>query len=295
MRAISSVLLVALGLAMLPLHAAVTSGSQVGQVTLSPSINAADFARFDKTLASDAFGGRKPGTVGAQRTIDFLVAEFKRMGLQPGNHGSWFQTVPADSTLLLNRDVKLEVVAGDHHASFANQNDMVVQTLQSKARVDLKHSPIVFLGYGVDAPNWHWNDYRGVDVKGKTVIVLVNDSGFATSDPKLFNGRAMTFYGRWTYKYAEAARQGAAACFIVHTSDEAAGYPFSVLQNSNSGPQLSLPPSVDPAPRLPVAGWLTHAAATRLFAEAGMDFDQLAAMAAKPGFQPVPLKATASL
>ncbi|MEO6801127.1 MAG: M28 family peptidase, partial [Rhodanobacter sp.] len=203
--------------------------------------------------------------------------------------------VPADSTLLLNRDVKLEVVAGDHHASFANQNDMVVQTLQSKARVDLKHSPIVFLGYGVDAPNWHWNDYRGVDVKGKTVIVLVNDPGFATSDPRLFNGRAMTYYGRWTYKYAEAARQGAAACFIVHTSDEAAGYPFSVLQNSNSGPQLSLPPSVDPAPRLAVAGWLTRAAATRLFAVAGMDFDQLAAMAAKPGFQPVPLKATASL
>ena len=264
-------------------------------VELAPQINATDFARFDKTLSSDAFGGRKPGTVGARRTTDFLVAEFRRMGLQPGNHGSFFQTVPADGTLLLNTGVALNIATHGKHASFAYRTDMMAQTLQAKAQVDLKNSPIVFLGYGVDAPNWHWNDYRGVDVKGKTVIVLVNDPGFATSDPKLFNGRAMTYYGRWTYKYAEAALQGAAACFIVHTSDAAAGYPFSVLQNSGSGPQLSLPPSVDPAPRLPVAGWLTHSAATRLFADAGLDFDALAASAAKPGFKPVPLQATASI
>jgi Zn-dependent M28 family amino/carboxypeptidase len=295
MRVTSSVLLCALGVMTLPLQAAMPPATKAATMTLAPSINATDFARFDKTLSSDAYGGRKPGTVGAQRTLDFLVSEFKRMGLQPGNHGSWFQTVPADSTLLLNNKVKLDVSTGDKHVSFANQADMMVQTLQSKAQVDLKHSPIVFVGYGVDAPNWHWNDYQGVDVKGKTVIVLVNDPGFATSDPKLFEGRAMTYYGRWTYKYAEAARQGAAACFIVHTSDAAAGYPFSVLQNSGSGPQLSLPPSVDPAPRLPVAGWLTHAAAARLFAAAGMDFDQLATAAATPGFKPVPLKATASL
>lgn len=295
MRAISSVFLLALGVAAFPSWAAAPPGQEAPSVKLAPQINATDFARFDKTLSSDAFGGRKPGTLGAQRTTDFLVTEFKRMGLKPGNHGSFFQTVPADSTLLLNNGVKLDVASKGKHASFANRTDMMVQTLQSKAQVDLKHSPIVFLGYGVDAPNWHWNDYKGIDVKGKTVIVLVNDPGFATSDPKLFHGRAMTYYGRWTYKYAEAARQGAAACFIVHTSDAAAGYPFSVLQNSGSGPQLSLPPRVDPAPRLPVAGWLTHAAATRLFADAGLDFDQLAAAAAKPGFKPVPLQATASI
>ncbi|MEO9078716.1 MAG: M28 family peptidase [Rhodanobacter sp.] len=295
MRVTSSVLLLALGVAISPLQAATSPATKPAAVTLAPSINATDFARFDKTLSSDAFGGRKPGTEGAKRTLDFLVSEFKRMGLQPGNHGSWFQTVPVDSTLLLNNKVKLDVAAGDKHVSFANQSDMVVHTLQSKAQVDLKSSPIVFVGYGADAPNWHWNDYQNVDVKGKTVIVLVNDPGFATSDPKLFNGRAMTYYGRWTYKYAEAARQGAAACFIVHTSDAAAGYPFSVQQNGNRGPQLSLPPSVDSAPRLPVAGWLTRASATRLFAAAGMDFDQLAAAAAKPGFKPVPLKATASI
>ena len=267
----------------------------VPEVALAPQINATDFATFDKTLSSDAFGGRKPGTIGEQRTTAWLVEQFKRMGLQPGNHGSWFQTVPADSITLLNPDVRLRITAHGKDTSFAYRTDMMVQTLQAKPLIDLKHSPVLFLGYGVDAPNWHWNDYKGVDVKGKTVIVLVNDPGFASGDPKLFNGRAMTYYGRWIYKYAEAALQGAAACFIVHTSDAAAGYPFSVLQNSGSGPQLSLPLSVDPSPRLPVAGWLTHAAATRLFAAAGLDFDQLAKQAAKPGFKPVPLDVTASV
>jgi Zn-dependent M28 family amino/carboxypeptidase len=295
MRTMSFFLPLAVWLAVLSPRAAATQDTVTDPVTLAPSINATDFARYEKTLSSDDFSGRKPGTAGEQRTLDFLVGEFKRMGLQPGNHGSWFQTVPAESTLLLNDKVKLHITAGTQQASFANQDDMVVQTLQGKAKVDLKDSPVVFLGYGVDAPNWHWNDYDGVDVKGKTVIVLVNDPGFASGDPTFFNGRAMTYYGRWTYKYAEAALQGAAACFIVHTSDAAAGYPFTVLQNGNRGPQLSLPSSVDPAPRLPVAGWLTHAAATRLFAAAGKDFDALAAAAAKPGFKPVPLGATASI
>ena len=298
MRAATSVLLVAATLAAGAAQAgapSAASSAAAPPVTLAPQINAADFATFDKTLSSDAFGGRKPGTVGEQRTTVWLVDQFKRMGLKPGNHGSWFQTVPADSITLLNPDVKLHISAQGKETSFAYRTDMMVQTLQAKPLIDLKHSPVVFLGYGVDAPNWHWNDYEGVDVKGKTVIVLVNDPGFASGDPKLFNGRAMTYYGRWTYKYAEAALKGAAACFIVHTSDAAAGYPFSVLQNSGSGPQLSLPTRVDPSPRLPVAGWLTHDAATRLFAAAGFNFDQLAAAAGKPGFKPVPLNATASV
>ncbi len=264
-------------------------------VPLAPQINAADFALFDKTLSSDAFGGRKPGTAAEPRTTGWLVEQFKRMGLQPGNHGSWFQTVPADSIQLLNKDVTLDIAVHGKDTRFANHTDMVVQTLQAKPNVDLKNSPVVFIGFGADAPQWHWNDYQDIDVKGKTVIVLVNDPGFATRDPTLFNGRAMTYYGRWTYKFAEAALKGAAACFIVHTSDAAAGYPFSVLQNSNSGPQLSLPTSVDPSPRLPVAGWLTRDAAERLFAAAGQNFDQLEKDAAKPGFKPVPLDASASV
>ncbi|WP_243050455.1 M28 family metallopeptidase [Dyella sp. RRB7] len=295
MRNKTHVLLLALAAGAGSLMATTPAASTEPTVTLAPQINAADFARFDQTLSSDAFGGRKPGTIGAQRTTDWLVEQFKRMGLQPGNHGSWYQSVPADSTQLLNTDVTLDISAHGKQAKFAYRTDMMAETLQAKAQVDLSNSPVVFMGYGIDAPNWHWNDYQGVDVKGKTVIVLVNDPGFATGDPKLFNGRAMTYYGRWTYKYAEAALQGAAACFIVHTSDAAAGYPFSVLQNSGSGPQLSLPASVDPSPRLPVAGWLTRDAATRLFADAGLDFAQLEKAAAKPGFQPVPLDATASI
>ncbi|WP_242451771.1 M28 family metallopeptidase [Rhodanobacter sp. T12-5] len=285
-------------MAMSPLHAATPAAPAdppASTVALAPQINTADFAQFDKTLSSDAFGGRQPGTVGAQRTTDWLVEQFKRMGLQPGNHGSWFQAVPADSAELLNTGVTLDISTHGKQVSLAYRTDMVAQTLQAKATVALKDSPVVFLGYGADAPNWHWNDYRNVDVKGKTVIVLVNDPGFATLDPKLFNGRAMTYYGRWPYKWAEAALQGARACFIVHTSDAAAGYPWSVLRNGSHGPQLSLPASVDPAPRLPVAGWLTRDAATRLFAAAGFDFNQLEKAAAKPGFKPVPLDATASM
>ncbi len=298
MRTATSVLLIALGVAMGPLQAATPAAPAdppASTVAMAPQINAADFAQFDKTLSSDAFGGRQPGTVGAQRTTDWLVEQFKRMGLQPGNQGSWFQTVPADSTELLNTGLTLDISTHGKQISLAYRTDMVAQTLQAKATVALKDSPVVFLGYGADAPNWHWNDYRGVDVKGKTVIVLVNDPGFATLDPKLFNGRAMTYYGRWPYKWAEAALQGARACFIVHTSDAAAGYPWSVLKNGSHGQQLSLPASVDPAPRLPVAGWLTRDAATRLFAAAGLDFNRLEKAAAKPGFKPVPLDATASM
>jgi len=298
MRVATSVLFLALSVGAYSLQAATPAASASSPppaVALAPQINAADFAQFDKTLASDAFGGRKPGTVYEQRTTSWLVEQYKRMGLQPGNHGSWFQTVPTDSTQLLNTDVALDIAGNGKDTKLANHTDMMIETLQAKAAVDLKNSPVVFLGYGADAPNWQWNDYQGVDVKGKMVIVLVNDPGFATGDPKLFNGRAMTYYGRWTYKYAEAALKGAAACFIVHTSDAAAGYPWSVVQNSGSGVRLSLPSSVDPSPQLPVAGWLTRDAATRLFAAAGFDFDKLEKDAAKPGFKAVPLQVTASV
>ncbi len=289
-----SMIALALGAAGSPSFAA--PADSAAPVQLAAQINAADFATFDRTLSSDAFGGRKPGTAAEPRTTAWLVEQFTKMGLQPGNHGSWVQTVPADSIALRDRDqIALDIDAGGKHDRFAYGSDIVVGSLQAKPSIDLKHAPVVFLGYGADAPTWHWNDYADVDVKGKTVIVLVNDPGFASGDPKLFNGRAMTYYGRWTYKFAEAALKGAAACFIVHTSDDAAGYPWSVVRNSWSGPQLSLPPSVDPSPRLPVAGWLTRAAATRLFADAGLDFDKLAAQAAQPGFKAVPLKATASI
>ncbi|MEO7148431.1 MAG: M28 family metallopeptidase [Rhodanobacteraceae bacterium] len=261
----------------------------------SPAITAAGFRDYDKAISSDFMEGRKPGTQGAQRATGYIVDQFKKLGLTPGNHGSWFQQVPTVSTTLQNKDgLKLDIASGGSTQSFAYGTDMVAYDPQDKPHVALKNSDIVFLGYGIDAPQWQWNDYANQNVKGKTVIVLVNDPGYATGDPKLFKGRTMTYYGRWTYKYEQCARAGAAACLIVHDTG-GAGYPWTVVRNSWTGPQLSLSASEDPAPRVPVAGWLSADAARTLFAKAGLDFDKLKAAASKRGFKPVPLKATASI
>jgi Zn-dependent M28 family amino/carboxypeptidase len=273
-----------------------TAASTSAQPPFSTAITAQGFRAYDKAISSDSMGGRKPGTVGGQRATQWIVEQFKKIGLEPGNHGSWFQKVPTVTTTLENPgQVKLTVSEGGGSQAFDFRKDLVASTLQAKPHVAIKNSDIVFVGYGVDAPEWHWNDYKNLDVKGKTVVVLVNDPGFGDHDPSVFKGKAMTYYGRWTYKYEEAARQGAAMCLIVHTSNEAAGYPWSVVMNSWGGPQLALPASEDPAPRLPVAGWITRDAAQRLFAKAGLDFDKLAAAADHRGFKPVPLKATASI
>ncbi|MBN8736956.1 MAG: M28 family peptidase [Xanthomonadales bacterium] len=262
----------------------------------STAITAQGFRDYDKAISSDSMDGRKPGTPGGERAKAWIVEQFRQIGLQPGNHGSWFQKVPTVSTALVDpAKVKLGVDEGGGTQTFDFGTDMVAMTLQAKPHVAIKDSGIVFVGYGVNAPEWKWNDYKGLDVKGKTVIVLVNDPGFGDNDPTLFKGKAMTYYGRWTYKYEEAARQGAAMCLIVHTTNAAAGYPWSVVRNSWGGPQLALPQSEDPGPRLPVAGWLTRDAAQRLFAKAGLDFDKLAAEADHRGFRPVDLKASASI
>jgi Zn-dependent M28 family amino/carboxypeptidase len=264
--------------------------------TFSTAITAQGFRAYDKAISSDTMDGRKPGTPGSERAKTWIVEQFRQLGLEPGNHGSWFQKVPTVSTALENPDkVRLTVEAGGGTQVFDFGKDLVAMTLQARPHVAINGSDIVFVGYGVDAPDANWNDYKGLDVKGKTVVVLVNDPGFGDHDASLFKGKAMTYYGRWTYKYEEAARQGAAMCLIVHTSNEAAGYPWSVVKNSWGGPQLALPQSEDPGPRLPVAGWITRDAAQRLFAKAGLDFDKLAARADHRGFKPVDLKATASI
>jgi len=157
--------------------------------------------------------------------------------------------------------------------------------------VAIENSPLVFVGYGVNAPEQGWNDYAGLDVKGKTVVMLVNDPGFHAGDETLFDGKRMTYYGRWTYKFEEAARQGASAALIIH-DDAGAGYGWGVVQNSWSGPQFDLPRSVDTEPRLPAQGWLTGDAAKRLFTAAGLDLDALRSAANQRGFKPVPLDAS---
>ena len=257
------------------------------------AVDAGDFAEHVQQLSSDAFGGRGPGTPGEEKSIEYIKAQFARIGLQPGNGGDWFQTVPmvettADESTTLN----LNVAGTPEVLKFGT--DMVVGTRTGRPEVSIKDSPLVFVGYGVDAPEQQWNDYAGIDVKGKTVVMLVNDPGFHAGDAKLFDGKRMTYYGRWTYKFEEAARKGAAAALIIHDT-EGASYGWDVVKNSWSGPQYDLPAKDDPAPRVPAQGWITGEAATVLFKAAGQDFGKLRAAANKRGFKPVPLDATMSL
>jgi Zn-dependent M28 family amino/carboxypeptidase len=256
-------------------------------------IDAGDFAEHVQQLSSDAFGGRGPGTPGEEKSVEYIKAQFARIGLQPGNGGDWFQTVPmvettADESATLN----LSVAGAPQVLKFGS--DMVVGTRTGQAQVSIKDSPLVFVGYGVDAPEQQWNDYAGIDVKGKTVVMLVNDPGFHAGDAKLFDGKRMTYYGRWTYKFEEAARKGAAAALIIHDTD-GASYGWDVVRNSWSGPQYDLPAKDDPTPHVPVQGWISGEAADALFKAAGQDLGKLRTAANKRGFKPVLLDATASL
>jgi Zn-dependent M28 family amino/carboxypeptidase len=261
--------------------------------TFHDGIDPGDFAEHVKVLSSDAFEGRGPGTPGGEKTVEYIKAQMQRIGLQPGNHGEWFQTVPMVETTAAPDTTLTIDVGGKPHVLKAG-NDMVIGTRSGKQEVKIDGSDLVFVGYGVDAPEQHWNDYAGIDVKGKTVVMLVNDPGFHAHDESLFEGKRMTYYGRWTYKFEEAARKGAAAALIIHDT-AGASYGWDVVRNSWSGVQYDLPAADDPAPRLPAQGWLTGEAASSLFADAGLDLDKLRAAASKRGFKAVPMDATLSL
>ena len=265
-----------------------------GNHAFNDAIDAGDFAEHVKQLASDEFGGRGPGTPGEEKTVEYIKAQFARIGLQPGNGSDWFQTVPMVETTADEASASMVATVGGAAQTLKFGTDMVIGTRTGKPQVDIKDSQLVFIGYGVDAPEQKWNDYAGVDVKGKTVVMLVNDPGFHAGDTKLFDGKRMTYYGRWTYKFEEAARKGAAAALIIHDT-EGASYGWDVVKNSWSGPQYDLPAKDDPAPRVPAQGWITGEAATALFKAAGQDLGKLRAAANKRGFKPVPLDATLSL
>ncbi|GAB2489069.1 M28 family metallopeptidase [Arenimonas alkanexedens] len=253
-----------------------------------PEISAEDFAHHVKVLSSDAFGGRAPGTAGEQMTADYLVAQFQRLGLQPGNGDSWFQDVPMVETTADEASSSAAISLKGESRPLAFGSQMALGTRSAQAEVKVDASEMVFVGYGVNAPEAGWNDYEGLDVTGKTVVLLVNDPGFHAGSEELFSGKKMTYYGRWTYKYEEAARQGAAAALIIH-DDSGAGYGWDVVKNSWSGAQYDLPASADPEPRLPLQGWITGDVATQLFADAGLDLEAMRAAANVPGFKPVAL------
>ena len=273
--------------------AAPATPAKAAPFAFKPAIDAADFGEHVRVLASDAFEGRAPGSPGEEQTVQYLKAQFERMGLEPGNGDSWFQTVPMMETTA-DPKTTMTLEAGGQARTLAFGTDMVVGTRTGEPEVSVAGSDLVFVGYGVDAPEQGWNDYAGVDVKGKTVVMFVNDPGFHAKDPALFDGNRMTYYGRWTYKFEEAGRKGAKAALIIHDT-EGASYGWDVVKNSWSGPQYDLRAADDPAPRVPVQGWITGDQAKALFAASGMDLDAMRTAAGKRGFKPVPMAAKMSV
>jgi hypothetical protein len=239
-----------------------------------------------KILASDSFEGRKPFSAGETKTVDYITNTFKRMGLEPGNGDSYVQDVPLVE-ITPRPDAVMKVQSAKGSFDLAKTTDFVVATEKTDSVISLNKDELVFAGYGVVAPEYNWNDYAGIDVKGKVVLVLVNDPGFGTGDTTLFKGNTMTYYGRWTYKYEEAARQGAKACLIIHNT-AAASYPFSVVQNSWGSSNQYLDNKENKLPQLALKGWVSADAAKKLLAAAGKD-SSLIVSANKKGFKAISL------
>jgi Zn-dependent M28 family amino/carboxypeptidase len=255
----------------------------------SPPVAAADYQRFLGALASDEFAGRKPGTQGEKRTVDYLIEQFRGMGLVPGNGESWVQQVPVVE-ITAGSDARLRL--GQDQLRYPD--DAVFWTRRVVPESSIEDSPLVFVGYGIVAPEYGWNDYAGVDMHGKTAVILVNDPGFATGDPALFRGRTMTYYGRWTYKFEEAARQGAAGALIIHETAPAA-YPWETVQNGAVGPRLDLAAGEGADDRrIPIEGWITHEAADALLRRAGSSYVEARESASRRGFVARDLAQTAS-
>ena len=271
-------------IAILALTGCVTDTPPPVPSTDDPQISLETMQEVTRTLSSDAFEGREPGTPGGERTVDYLVEQFAAAGLQPGNGGSWVQDVP------------LIEITGSNHApltignrQFAFGSDWVGVSYRQTPRTVLEDSELVFVGFGINAPERGWNDYEGLDMRGKTALILVNDADYAAEGLEgPFNGRAMTYYGRWTYKYEEAARQGAAAAIIIH-EDFPASYGWNVVETSWSGPQAFADTGNGGANATLVNGWIQSTAAREIFAAAGMDYEDIALAARSPDFVPVSL------
>ena len=277
--------------------AACATSLALAETTPNPSgPSAARLLARTKILASDAFEGRAPGSPGEEKTVAYLVDEFKKMGLEPGNpDGTYLQDVPLvgiTSKPTLSFDIAGKTMA------MTPINDYVGYTTRVVPHVEVKGSDVVFVGYGIVAPEYGWDDYKGVDVRGKTIVMLVNDPPVVDPktgelDPKIFGGKAMTYYGRWMYKYEIAAAKGAAACIIVHETGPAA-YPFAVIIASNSRENFELRTPDGNASHVAMQGWFPVDAAQRFFAACGQDYAALKRAAVSRDFRPVTLGAKAS-
>lgn len=244
-----------------------------------------------RELSSDAYEGRAPTTEGEKKTVAYIIERMKAAGLQPGNKGQWTQDVPMVE--MEAKNIKPFIVSGGKTPiALAYRDDIVAGTYRVVPQISLKNSAMVFVGYGINAPEKGWNDYAGVDVKGKTVVILINDPDWQTKEagPKAgpFEGRAMTYYGRWTYKFEEAARQGAAAAIIVHDTEPAA-YPWAVVRSSWTGAQHELDEAGNHMDQSQIVSWIQLNRAKEIFAAAGKDFTALSEAAKHKGFSAVPL------
>jgi len=241
-----------------------------------------------RTLASDEYQGRRPGTSGEEKTISLLTEQFKKLGLKPGNGDSWVQQVPLIE-LTPGKNAKLSITGPAGVATLAYGKDMVIWTQREVPTAALAHSELVFAGFGIVAPEFNWDDYAAIDVRGKTVLVLLGDPGSAGKDPTLFRGNSLSYYGRWAYKVAEAARHGASAVLLIHDA-AALGYGWNGVVNTWTGPQLELAAADGHAGRAMLEGWLSKEAGRGLFAAAGLDADSSMRAASRAGFKAIPMR-----
>ena len=278
-----------------------TAQAETAQTTTPAAAPAFDPARLDahiKTLSSDAFEGRGPATAGEQKTVAYLIDQYKSAGLEPGGdlvngQRQWTQKVP-----LLKSDIVGDPIITFQQGSKGNRlrqgPDIAIRSpLNGQSQVRLENAPMVFVGYGVTAPERGWDDFKGVDVKGKVIVTLINDPDFEGGEGD-FGGKAMTYYGRWTYKYEEAARRGAAGVIIIHETDPAS-YGWATVQNSNTNTMFDIVRQNPAETHAPVNGWIQLDQAKTLMKNAGLNFDTLKAAAKRKDFQPVDLKTKMSV
>jgi Zn-dependent M28 family amino/carboxypeptidase len=265
----------------------VLSGAASAQQTASP-VDPAKLEQHIKVLSDDSFEGRGPATEGEKKSIAYIADQMKQIGLAPaGPNGSYFQDVPLNR--FLTKNVTMSLTEGGQTRPLVQGEQAVLQTKLPRDHISIKDAPLVFVGYGVKAPERNWDDFKGVDLKGKIMMVLVNDPDFENPASTTFGGPAMTYYGRWTYKYQEAARQGALGTLIIHETGPAS-YGWNTVKNSNANAQFDIVRKDPTEEHAPMAGWIQLDEAKALFASAGLDFAAEKEKAKRPDFKPVEIK-----
>lgn len=257
------------------------------------SINIKDMENYIRSLASDDFMGRQPFTPGEKKTIDYLAEQLKQIGYEPAFGDSYFQEVPM---VEISSEVQGKAIIknGKNQITLSAPDDIAVISPSINGLTDILESELVFAGFGISAPEQDWYDFKDLDVKGKTIVVMVNDPGLYTGDSSLFKGREMTYYGRWTYKYEEAARQGALGILIIHET-EGAGYQYTIPRKSSISPKLYMQTADSNRTMCSFTGWLSSAAADKLFESEGLKVEDLRKAACKRGYKGFKMQSRISL